>query len=123
MKCLRSLVRRKSANDDAFSENTERLQTALDSAEEVETLPPTVVALGNEVAIKNLDSGKESVYALVLPSQADIREHTISVLAPLGTALLGHSVGDVIQYDAPGGTRTFLLQNILVQHEFCSHSA
>ncbi len=113
MKCLRSLVRRESTSEDAPSESLCKLEDTLDSAVELDIIPTTVVALGNQVSVKNMDSGDESVYTLVLPSQADIRENMISILAPLGMALLGRSIGDVIQFDAPGGTRTFRLLRIL----------
>ncbi len=120
MECLRSLVRRKSASDDSQSESLGMLQDVLDSAAVLEILPPTVVALGAEVSLRNLTSREESVYRLVLPAEADINEGTISILAPLGTALLGRSVGDTIQFDAPGGTRIFRLEGILRPPDFAS---
>ncbi len=117
MKCLQSLVHRKSASDDVQSERLENLQEALDSAEELEALPTTVVALGTNVLLKNLNSNEESVYTVVLPSQADISKGLISILAPLGTALMGHSVGDIVNFDAPGGSMRFRLERILSQQE------
>ena len=115
MKCLKSLVRRYSAGEDALTNNLNRLQDALDSAAILESLPQTVVALGAEFMLRNMESGECSVYTLVLPHQANISGGTISILTPLGTAVLGRSVGDVVQFDAPGGARTFRLENILPQ--------
>jgi regulator of nucleoside diphosphate kinase len=117
MTCLRSLLRRKSASDDAQSESLDRLQDALDSAQVLEALPTTVVALGTRFWLRNLDSNEKPVYMLVLPSEADISEGMISILAPLGTAVLGRGVGDVFHFDAPGGTMRFRLEGILSHPE------
>jgi regulator of nucleoside diphosphate kinase len=64
-----------------------------------------------------LATGEAFVYTLVLPLDADFARGRISVLAPLGTAILGQRVGDVIGVRAPGGIRTLRVENILYQPE------
>ena len=51
----------------------------------------------------DLDSGDSMEYRLVLPEEADIDANRISVLAPLGTAMLGFRRGDTFEWTMPGG--------------------
>jgi regulator of nucleoside diphosphate kinase len=80
-------------------------------------MPPDVVTLSSRVQVRDLATGEAFVYALVLPLDADFARGRISVLAPLGTAILGQRVGDVIGVRAPGGIRTLRVENILYQPE------
>ncbi len=80
-------------------------------------IPPDVVTMNSKVSIVDVDSGKKKTYSLVFPSKAKIDENRLSILAPLGTALLGYRVGDVIQWDVPSGKKTFKITNILYQPE------
>ena len=60
-------------------------------------VPPDVITMGSRALVRDLSSGAESVYTLVFPSEADLGAGRLSVLAPIGTALLGYRQGDVIQ--------------------------
>ncbi|HET9213096.1 MAG TPA: GreA/GreB family elongation factor [Thermoanaerobaculia bacterium] len=53
----------------------------------------------------------------VFPHEADYKEGRISILAPLGTALLGFRVGDVVEWRMPAGTRTLRIEELLYQPE------
>jgi regulator of nucleoside diphosphate kinase len=53
----------------------------------------------------------------VYPDDADVNDGKLSVLAPLGTALLGASVGDVVEFRTPGGVRRLKVERILYQPE------
>jgi len=66
---------------------------------------PDVVAMGSTVRVEDLGSGEEFTYTLVFPSEANIAENRLSVLAPIGTAILGFRAGDVIRWKVPGGVR------------------
>lgn len=104
---LRSLLGgpgRKVAND---REHLLDLQEEMDRATvvEPEQLPPEVVAIDSRVVVLDQGSGVSSTYTLVLPAEADASRGAISVLAPLGTALLGYRTGDEVEWDTPGGLR------------------
>ena len=45
------------------------------------------------------------MYTLVVPSEADVMRDRISVLAPIGTALLGYRLGDIVEWRVPSGKR------------------
>ncbi len=82
-----------------------------------EEIPPDVVTMNSKVSIVDMDSGKKKTYSLVFPLKAKIDENRLSILAPLGTALLGYRVGDVIQWDVPSGRKTIKITKILYQPE------
>lgn len=68
-------------------------------------VPPDVITMQARVRVRDLATGREDEYTLVLPAEADIAARRISVLAPLGTALLGYREGDEVEWRMPGGLR------------------
>jgi regulator of nucleoside diphosphate kinase len=86
--------------------NLENLQKELERAEVVapEEMPAGVVTMNSRVQLRDLDSGEVKVYTLVFPSQVR-GENAISILAPIGTAILGYSEGDIIEWPVPKGIR------------------
>jgi regulator of nucleoside diphosphate kinase len=57
------------------------------------------------------------VYTHVFPSEANFDEGKISVLAPVGTAMLGYRVGDSIEWEVPSGRRRLKVEELLYQPE------
>jgi len=82
-----------------------RLEDELASAEIVDPkdVPPTVVTMNSTVRFKVADSREEFQLTLVYPKDADASGGTISVTAPVGSALLGLSQGDEIEWPRPDG--------------------
>ena len=76
-----------------------------------------VVTLNSRVRLKDLDSNEDYVFQVVLPAEADLDQGKISVLAPIGTALLGYRTGDVVSWQVPGGLRKFRIEEMLYQPE------
>ena len=66
-------------------------------------MPGNVVTMNSKVRFKVLTSGEDFTYTLVYPKDMDSSSNKISVLAPVGSALLGLSQGDEIEWPAPGG--------------------
>jgi regulator of nucleoside diphosphate kinase len=87
--------------------NLARLGEELDRATivEQENLPEDVVRMGSRVRLMDLDSEAEMTYVLVYPHQAGAFPGAISVVAPVGTALLGYRQGAVIEWSVPRGVR------------------
>jgi len=98
----------------------ELAQAEIVSSDEI---PADVVTMNSRVRLKDLDSGRESVYALVFPRDADVAQGRISVLAPIGTAIIGYRAGDVIVWSVPAGERRFKLEEILYQPEAAGPAA
>ena len=81
------------------------LMDELNRAEVVppEQVPPDVVTMHSQVECEDVASGEEHVLTLVYPNEADVEKGHVSVLAPVGSALLGLSVGQAIAWPVPGG--------------------
>jgi transcription elongation factor GreA len=65
----------------------------------------TQIALGSTVTVRDEESGSESAYELVSATEADIKQGRLSYDSPLARALTGAGVGDVVEFQAPRGTR------------------
>jgi regulator of nucleoside diphosphate kinase len=83
----------------------DELRAELDRADvvEPEQIPPTVVTMNSTVRFSIDSSGKDFCLTLVYPKDVDASGNTISILAPVGSALLGLSTGDEIEWPRPGG--------------------
>ena len=73
--------------------------------------------MGSTVRLQELDSGERWKFTLCYPHEARIDEDRISVLAPLGTAILGHRVHDVVDWPVPGGNVRLRISEITYQPE------
>lgn len=82
----------------------EFLEAELDRANIVEPseVPPTVVTMNSTVRFRDAN-GEEFVMTLVYPRDVDDKGNTLSILAPVGSALLGLSQGDSMEWPKPGG--------------------
>ncbi len=80
-------------------------------------VPQDVITMHSEARLIDLDSGEELVYTLVFPNEADIRQDKISVLAPIGTAMLGYRVGNMFEWPVPDGVRRLQVKDVLYQPE------
>lgn len=82
------------------SDLTELLEEEIGRAQLVpaEELPADRVAMNSVVSFKDLDSNKEQEVTLVYPHEASIEEGRVSILAPVGSALIGLNVGQVIEW-------------------------
>ena len=73
-------------------ESTESLQGELDRAHIMEptAVPPDVVTMNSRVCLTDLEMNEEKAYTLVFPSEVNLEQHKISILAPIGAAVLGY---------------------------------
>lgn len=80
-------------------------------------IPPNVITMNSKARLVDLDTQEEMVYTLVFPDQADLAAGKISVLAPIGTAMLGYRMGDTFLWQVPDGERRLLVKEVLYQPE------
>jgi regulator of nucleoside diphosphate kinase len=73
--------------------------------------------MNSKVRLRDLDTGEKETYTLVYPHEADASAGRISVLAPVGTAIVGNRVGDVIEWPVPAGLRRLKVEAVLDQPE------
>jgi len=116
---LREPVRRGRMTLRLDQDHLEELQRELDRAEVVETgeVLSDVVTMHSTLQVRDLDSDRSVVYTIVFPVDADIEKKRISVLAPIGTALIGYRAGDIVEWATPGGTRRLQIEKVLFQPE------
>lgn len=108
------------ANESALNrQHLEMLSGELDRAVIIddESIPPDVIRMRTHVRIRDSRSKQSEDYTLVYPWEADVHLNLISVLAPLGTALLGYREGDRIDWQLPGGARELHVEKILRQSD------
>jgi regulator of nucleoside diphosphate kinase len=115
---LRQLVEHHAGGKNA--EEGAALEAELDRAEVVAStdVPPDVVTMNSRVRFCDADTGEEHEATLVYPADANIDAWRISVLAPVGAALLGLSIGQVIDWPLPSGaTKRLRVVSVLYQPE------
>src|SRR5574340_1461367 len=115
---LRRLIAGRRLANSTDQEYLDNLEQELDRAEvvEPEAIPRDVVTMNSEVRLQDLDSGNIQRYKLVFPIQFRW-DNSVSVLAPIGTAMLGYRVGDVIEWRVPKGIRRLKVLEIIYQPE------
>ena len=101
----------------------EQLRSELDRAIVVssEAVPQDVVTMNSTVLYVDETTGERRAVKIVYPVEADAREGRISVLAPVGTALLGLSLGQPIEWEFPGGRRRLRVEKMIYQPESNGH--
>ena len=75
-------------------------------------IPADVVTLRSEIRVRDSETGIARDYTLVAPAEADASSGYLSVLAPLGTALLGYREGDEFEWRMPGGVRRLRIERV-----------
>lgn len=85
--------------------------------------PAHVVTMNSEVTVRHLDEGRTVTYKLVFPKDADVARNRLSVLAPLGTALLGYRAGDLLEWVMPGGVRRFRVEHVGHAPDYAAEAA
>ena len=80
---------------------------------DTDTLPKDRAFFASTVVLENIDTGDNVEYQLVGPDESNIEEGRISVLSPLGKAILGKKPGDEIALQTPGGKRNYELVDII----------
>ena len=103
-------------NKTAFDRrNAEDLRIELRKAKLVnkDDFPDGIVRLNSKVRIKAEDNDRVMELMLVTPDKADIKQKRISVMAPIGTALIGFRQGEKVKWQVPAGKKTFTIMEVI----------
>jgi regulator of nucleoside diphosphate kinase len=104
----------------------ETLEDILDLARVVrpEKVPESVVTMNSRVLFEDVHTQEQGTVAISYPAEADASSGKISVLSPVGAALLGLAEGSEVELPLPhGGTRRIRILNVLYQPEAEGHFA
>jgi regulator of nucleoside diphosphate kinase len=95
------------------------LQSELEKARTVapKEVPRDVITMNSKARLRDLETNEEMIYTLVFPEDANVEEDKISVVAPIGTAMLGQRVGDEFEWEVPAGTVRLRVEELLYQPE------
>ena len=80
-------------------------------------VPGDVVTMNSRVRFRDLEEECDHVFSLVFPADADTSQKRLSILAPVGAALLGYRVGDVVEWPVPSGTKRLRIVELVYQPE------
>jgi regulator of nucleoside diphosphate kinase len=84
---------------------------------EPEDVPDDVITMNSRAEMLDLETDETVIFTLVFPSQANVDEEKISVLAPIGAGMLGYRMNDEFEWNVPGGVRRMRVTRIHYQPE------
>ena len=92
----------------------EKLRQELDRAVVLDpaALPKDIVTLNSRVEFEDVATGEVEAYTLTMPERADVEQKRLSILAPIGTALIGFRQADEVNWTTPGGVRQLKIRNV-----------
>lgn len=116
---LVKLIQREEEFTPGSKPHLEELKSELDRAVIIEpqAIPADVITMRSQVRLKDLNSGEKMICTLVYPDEADMLAGKISVLAPIGMAILGYRESDRVEWTIPGGIALLQVEKILFQPE------
>jgi regulator of nucleoside diphosphate kinase len=99
--------------------DADELQAELQKARIVEAdeFPHDAIGLNSKVRIKADGKNKEMDLIIVMPDKANIKENKISIMAPIGTALIGFRQGQKVKWKVPSGDKTFTILEVNNDHK------
>lgn len=95
--------------------NAEALHAELKKAKLVdkENFPEDVVRINSTVRVKAEEKNEVMQFMLVTPDKANFKEGKVSIMAPIGTALIGFRKGQQVKWKVPGGIKTFTILDVV----------
>jgi regulator of nucleoside diphosphate kinase len=95
-------------------ENFNKLYQEIKKAQvvELDKFPNDIVRLDSTVVIRDLQTKRDMTITIVLPQNADIKQKKVSVLAPIGTALIGFRKGQKVSWEVPSGKKDFKIMDV-----------
>jgi len=114
-KLLNDLSKESNHQDFSVQELKDEMNRALVvSPKEV---PENVITMNSRVLMRDVESGNDMTLWLVFPDKVDAVKNPVSILSPLGTAMIGYKVGDVFTWESPTGKKQIEVLDILYQPE------
>ena len=113
---LRALIEEGGEKNDPY---LYRLENELNAASIIESkdVPGDVVTMNSVVRVRDLQTGEEKTFLLSFPEKAGLKGKAVSILAPIGLALIGYREGDVLEWDLPSGPVRVQIVEIVYQPE------
>ena len=75
-------------------------------------IPGDVVTINTKITVRDIETDQEYIFDLVAPTEARAKRNKLSVLSPMGLALLGYNVGEQVKWEMPDGVKTFVIEQV-----------
>lgn len=100
-------------NEDSRSKSIYRLKSELTTAlvYSEEFMPNDVIRLNSLITIES-DENWQKQFTLVMPSDGDFKADKVSILTPMGAAVMGYAKGDIIEWELPGGPKQIKITEV-----------
>ncbi len=120
-KQLKELLTTQISSAEAMGPHVRKLENEINKATVIppEEADPDLITMNSNVLLE-LDGAEMDLW-LVYPKDADISENKVSILSPIGTAILGYRKGDTVHWEIPSGTTEIFIKEILYQPESAWH--
>lgn len=94
--------------------NQEKLELELRNATQIlnKDIPENVVTVNTKVRIKELETGEEITHVLVAPAKARNKHNTLSILSPIGVAIIGYAVGAEVRWEMDAGVKNYRIEEV-----------
>ena len=101
-------------DDEDRRENLRFLEAELERGNVISTsgVPAEMVIMNAQVQLHDLDSHERMAYRLVYPEDGGLEDGRLSVLSPLGMAVLGRRAGETIEWAVPDGVRRIKIETV-----------
>ncbi len=105
--------------NDTDIKNLDDLAFEINRAEIIDSkkISPKIITMNSVVKLLNEETKNQIIIKIVYPQEADFKKGFVSILSPLGTALLGYEKGDKVLFNAPKGKVNITIQDIKYQPE------
>lgn len=105
--------------NDTDIKNLDNLAFEINRAEKIDSreISPKIITMNSVVKLLNEETKNQIIIKIVYPEEADFKKGFVSILSPLGTALLGYEKGDKVLFEAPKGKVKIIVQDIKYQPE------
>lgn len=99
----------------ADRQSADKLEAELKRAQIVnkDSLQKDFVQLNSQVKVRDLKADRLMEFVIVTPDKSNLKEMKISVLSPVGTALIGYRRGEYVKWKVPAGERLFVIEDVI----------
>lgn len=94
--------------------NQEKLELELKNATQIlnKDIPENVVTVNTRVRVKELESGQEFTHTILAPAKARKKHNTISILSPIGVAIVGYPQGAEVKWEMEDSVKTYRIEEV-----------
>ncbi|CAM4283204.1 GreA/GreB family elongation factor [Zobellia nedashkovskayae] len=105
--------------DETLRKSVEKLVGELESAQiyDEAEMPEDVIRFNSTITIVS-ENGWQKKFKLVVPTESDVNSGRISILTPMGAAVIGYAQGDALIWDFPAGEQRMLIELVEQEHKY-----